>query len=104
MHAGITFTVIAGGPIGAVGLFFSLIGCVLGAVAGCSTKGMPGIGEGACCCVAGTSGNGITTSVASGVVAPSSQTPTHTTFAGAPKSPDAKSSPASSPSSTEHVV
>ena len=50
--AGNFFRLAAGGPIGAVGLGFTFIASILGAVAGCAVKGLPGIGEGACCCVA----------------------------------------------------
>lgn len=50
---GITATTVgAGVPVTAVGIGLHFVGCVLNAIAGCQLKGVPGIGEGACCCPA----------------------------------------------------
>jgi hypothetical protein len=42
----------AGLPLTLVGLIFLLVSSIIGSAAGCKISGLPGIGEGSCCCVA----------------------------------------------------
>ena len=38
--------------LAAIGVIFGFVGSILSSVAGCTLRGLPGVGEGACCCVA----------------------------------------------------
>ena len=50
--AGQAPTVGPGVILAAIGVIFSFVGSILSSVAGCTLRGLPGVGEGACCCVA----------------------------------------------------